>query len=552
MTSDKCVALLALVPLVVFFLYTQLMRWRFKKYAHLPQLPKSFLLGHLGLVAELYKKGDGRRHIDYIFNDMFNKAGRPEILLADIRPINYGMLLVGSHEVADQCTRPSKLFPYSVPKSKTIDLSFRRLIGARSILTMEEHEWKILRKRFNHGFAPQHLITLLPQILEKTLIFMSKLDALAASGEEFDMDPLCTDLTFDIIGAIVMNLNFGAQEDESKCHPVVKDFRDLISTFSDTGRIWLWLNIPIRIRRILASRRSDASIKQAIRQSFSEVKEAQKNSAKPHKNRSVVALALEDTETLTPDILQSTADQMKTFLFAGHDTTAITLQRLFYALSTHPKCLAAIRAEHDAIFGNENPEDVFLTRPDETLKSLTYTSACIKEALRLWPPAASARMAPPGSGFKVKLENGDEVCLDGTVIYLCQYIIHRDPKVYGESANDFVPERWLGDTDTFAEHNEEAAKHSIPKSAWRPFERGPRNCIGQELANLEARVILACVMRRYDFTKVGAGEVVRNERGEPVEDRKGEYKVKSELFNSMMVTSKPFDKCRMKINRTAR
>jgi hypothetical protein len=46
----------------------------------------------------------------------------------------------------------------------------------------------------------------------------------------------------------------------------------------------------------------------------------------------------------------------------------------------------------------------------------------------------------------------------------------------------------------------------IPPSAWRPFERGPRNCIGQELANIEARVILACVVRKYAFEKVGAGQ----------------------------------------------
>ena len=71
----------------------------------------------------------------------------------------------------------------------------------------------------------------------------------------------------------------------------------------------------------------------------------------------------------------------------------------------------------------------------------------------------------------------------------------------------------------------------MPASAWRPFERGPRNCIGQELANLEARVILASVARRYDFVKVGAGEVRLNERGEPVLNEKGQYEVKSELFN---------------------
>jgi cytochrome P450 len=70
-------------------------------------------------------------------------------------------------------------------------------------------------------------------------------------------------------------------------------------------------------------------------------------------------------------------------------------------------------------------------------------------------------------------------------------MIQRDPDVYGDTADDFVPERWLDD-----------AASEIPASAWRAFERGPRNCIGQELAGLESRVVVALVARRYDFVKV--------------------------------------------------
>lgn len=249
-------------------------------------------------------------------------------------------------------------------------------------------------------------------------------------------------------------------------------------------------------------------------------------------DRSVLALALKDIDVMTPRILQSISDQVKTFLFAGHDTTAILLQRLFYALSLHPQCLAKIRAEHDTIFGNKDPREVFLADPDETMKALVYTSACIKEALRLWPPAGSARMSH--NGLKIRTSSGDDVCLDKTVIYLCHHIIHRDPKVYGDTANDFVPERWTGDTSTSAVVEENGSANGaskIPVSSWRPFERGPRNCIGQELANLEARVILACTLRRYDFVKVGLGEVETDEKGQPIMGEKGRYKTKSEVIS---------------------
>ena len=139
------------------------------------------------------------------------------------------------------------------------------------------------------------------------------------------------------------------------------------------------------------------------------------------------------------------------------------------------------------------------------------------------------------NGFKIRTSEGDDVCIDKTIIYNCHYLIQRDPKVYGETAGDFIPERWLGDSDTSsATANDDGSStgdSKIPSSAWRPFERGPRNCIGQELANIEARVILACVIRRYDFIKVGLGEVDTDSEGKPTVDEKGKYKTKSELVN---------------------
>lgn len=369
---------------------------------------------------------------------------------------------------------------------------------------------------------------------------MEKLDAFAKSGEEFALEPLCTNVTFDIIGAVVMNLNFEAQDLQGGGHPVVHHTRELLHTFANSGRpgfIPWWANVPLLVSRIYHSNKADAAIKNSIREKFDQMSAAQNAGEKQKQDRSVLALALKDVDHLTSDVVQSTADQIKTFLFAGHDTTSILLQWIYYALSIHPKCLETIRAEHDAIFGDKDPREVYLAKPDETTQALSYTSACIKEALRLWPPAATARMAPKGTGFRVHLDDGRDVCIDDTVIYICHYLIQRDPKVYGETANDFVPERWLGDTDTTsvrkddAWDSKQASENKIPISAWRPFERGPRNCIGQELANIEARVILACTVRRYDFTKIGTGEVELSDKGSPVLDDRGRYKLKSELFS---------------------
>jgi cytochrome P450 len=87
-----------------------------------------------------------------------------------------------------------------------------------------------------------------------------------------------------------------------------------------------------------------------------------------------------------------------------------------------------------------------------------------------------------------------------------------------------VPERWL--TKTAA-----ASGSFIPPGAWRPFERGPRNCIGQELVNIEARIILVLALSRYEFEKVGLGQIARDSMGNRVLDSTGQYQVESELFD---------------------
>lgn len=112
-------------------------------------------------------------------------------------------------------------------------------------------------------------------------------------------------------------------------------------------------------------------------------------------------------------------------------------------------------------------------------------------------------MAAPGSGFTLHTPtDGKDYLVDGLIMYSCQSIIQRDSAIYGEDAHKWVPERWL-DLD-----NERGGRGNIPVTAWRPFERGPRNCLGQELANLESRVIIAIVAKRYEFVKVGLGESV--------------------------------------------
>ncbi|KAL1648356.1 hypothetical protein SLS58_002109 [Diplodia intermedia] len=397
------------------------------------------------------------------------------------------------------------------------------------------------------------------------------------------MDNLCTDLTFDIIGAVVMDVDLNAQLDTTKQSALVRYYRQLLSSYTNqSGLIGMPTNPFLTRRRKKITSIIDEELKAIIRSQHAEViaakdtTTAQEPSCKKDRPRSVLALSLQaehatgTTPSLSPLALQTTADTLKTFLFAGHDTTSILLQWAFYELSRTPRALAALRAELDAVFGAaatslDIADALASGAGDDAIKKLAYTSAVIKETLRLYPPAGSARRAPPGAGLTVNIPDDDAastggggtraVCLDGFVLYSCHFLVQRDPAVYGPDADDWVPERWLGDVDTsrvdeIPDRGEVEVEpttgtttattttRKVPPGAWRPFERGPRNCIGQELANLEARVILAVAARRYDFVKAGAGEVRRDEAGNPALNEKGQYEVVSPMFN---VTSKPFD-----------
>ncbi|OTA87750.1 hypothetical protein M434DRAFT_134106 [Hypoxylon sp. CO27-5] len=455
---------------------------------------------------------------------MHEALNRPPLMLVDFRPVNRPMILISSHEIAEQVSKASKAFPTSVPKT---DLSYLlHLTGPTSILLAYGDKWRALRKRYNPAFAPQHLMTLLPCIMEKTSTFIHYLDILARTGEEFSLVGLAINLTFDIIGSVVMDVDLESQPmDKSSQGELVRLYLELYSEYWDDKADLPWWLIPrTEMKRRRLGKRIDVLLKAIIRRKYAE---QQAQGAGNNQSRSILSLSLRDTQTLTPELVDETCDQIKTFLLAGHDTISITLAWVFYWLSRTPRALSAVHRELNDLLGAETDPEALRARllsssGSDIIHRMSYISAVVKETLRLHPPSATARYSEPGTGFTVRTSGGEEYCLDGAIIYNCESLIQRDPAIYGDSAAYFMPERWLADADSL----------NIPASAWRPFERGPRNCIGQEFAMIEIRVIIAAVAHRYDFTKVGLGELALDEKNQPILDDNGVYKAKSLLYNT--------------------
>lgn len=212
-----------------------------------------------------------------------------------------------------------------------------------------------------------------------------------------------------------------------------------------------------------------------------------------------------------PEFLDIAIAQLKVFIFAGHDTTASTISFAYSLLFQHPTALAACRAEHTAILGPDPSAALArLTANPTLLHQLPYTLAVLKETLRLYPPAATARAADnntittssPSPLLLVHPTTGKTYPTHGGVlVWAASWLTHRHP-AYWPRADEFVPERWLPTT------TEGDALHPR-KGAWRPFELGPRNCMGQELALLELRAILAMTLRELDLEPVYAADAPR-------------------------------------------
>ncbi|KAL2810534.1 cytochrome P450 [Aspergillus granulosus] len=548
------VALLTSIPLLTLYILDRSRHFRLKQYAGYPQLPPSLVWGHMKALDEVMGQGDRRRHIDQVFLEIAQKLHKPPLFIADLRPVLYSICVICSHEVAEQISRSSKTFPYSLPKGDVLD-NFIPLIGKGSIISAQGSEWKSLRKRFNPGFAPQHLISLLPGILDRVQRFVEILDSHAVSGEVFALNEPCINLTFDIIGTVTMDSDLRAQCGCDSQSPIVTIFRQLVSLYRTSGSAsWDQFKIGTKLQRWKLSKKLDDLLQQHVRGKFQawKTRSTTGTTADAERSRSVLALSFEGIDELNQAFLDQTCDQLKTFLFAGHDTTSSLLQWAYYQLSRTPHALRAVREELDDILGPDaSPANIraqlVSPRGENLLSRMRYTAAVVKEALRLHPPAGTGRFVPHGTGFNVTLPDGQVLCVDGMILHNCETIIQRDERVYGASKDAFLPERWL-EHNTGIPNLDLRDDTGIPVSAWRPFERGPRNCIGQELANLEARVVLACTLRRFNFAKVGLGEVVRDTKGDPVIGEFGAFEVREELFNIMEVTGKPVDGTQMRVS----
>ncbi|CAM0906937.1 unnamed protein product [Alopecurus aequalis] len=171
-------------------------------------------------------------------------------------------------------------------------------------------------------------------------------------------------------------------------------------------------------------------------------------------------------------------DECKTFFFAGHDTSSHLLTWTMFLLSTHPEWQERLREEVLRECGNEVPTG-------DMLNKLKLVNMFLLETLRLYAPV-SIMQRKAGADLEV----GGIKVSKGTVLAIPIATIHRDKEVWGDDADEFKPMR-------FEKGVTMAAKHP---NALLSFSSGPRSCIGQNFAMIEAKAVIAVILQSFSFS----------------------------------------------------
>ena len=287
------------------------------------------------------------------------------------------------------------------------------------------------------------------------------------SGEERDIHEEMMQLALRIVGKTLFDAD--VTKDAKEVGETLDILLQIAANFGRTILVPIWVPTPRNIRAKLGIKRLEKVIYRIIAE----------RRASGHDAGDLLSILLqaqdEDGSHMSDRQLR---DETITLFLAGHETTANTLSWTWWLLAQNPAVEKKFHEELDGVLGGRVP-----TLDD--LPKLNYLSHVLTESLRLYPTAwGMARLAAEEheiAGYPVPVGYG---------VAFAQWVVHRDARWF-DAPLEFRPERW-----------ENGLAKQLPRFAYFPFGGGPRQCIGNTFALMEASVVLATVGRKYRFTLV--------------------------------------------------
>ena len=338
----------------------------------------------------------------------------------------------------------------------TTSIQIRRLMGG-NLLVLPHHQWLPRRRTLQPMFTKQHV----PRYSGHMAAAAQTVVDGWCDGATVDLDTQCRVLSLRALGRSVLGLDLDARADT-----VGPALRSALSWVADRGtrpvNLPQWVPTPGQRR----ARRANATLHRLAAEILAAVR------ADPARDAPLVRalITAADPQTGQPLSDDDICHELVLFILAGHDTTSTTLTYSLWALGHHPTIQDRVFDEVSAL--GDRP----LT-PDDVPR-LGHTVRVLHEALRL---------CPPGAGTP-RLLNKD-LAVDGyrleagTMAVVSFYAMHRNPELWDDPLA-FDPDRFL-------------PERSQGRSRWQylPFGGGPRSCIGDHFAMLEATLALATIIR---------------------------------------------------------
>ena len=349
--------------------------------------------------------------------------------------------------------------PENFHKPKLMKRVFRPF-ARDGLLTSDGALWKRQRSLIQPAFHQRHLAAYGEVMVAQALGMVDGF----ADGQVREIGAEMAKLTL----RIVVRTLFGSdlpREAEDIGPPMVAVLDAANQRMNNLLRLPSWVPTPRNIREKRAIARLDAILDSLI--------QARRGSGEDRDDLLSRLLAAVDEESGARMSDRQLHDEMMTLFLAGHETTASALTWIWYLLSQNPEAETKLLEELHSVLGGRAPAMADLPK-------LPYTDMVVREALRLYPPAPQFGREPTHDLFI-----GKYPVVGGSLIVVNTYALQRDERFFAE------PERF--DPERFAKGWEER----IPRYAYLPFGGGPRVCIGNGFAMMEARLILATVAPRY-------------------------------------------------------
>lgn len=369
----------------------------------------------------------------------------------------------------------------SEPKPKGFGGAYRHALPwlGEGLLLSDGERWSRARRLLTPAF---HFDVLRPYVSiynEAVNTLLEQVEKYSLSGESFDIFEPVSLCTFDII----LRCAFSYQTDcqlSGQGHPYVKAVREITELWSERSRNPLMY--PDIVYYLTPSGRKFVKQCNYVHRIAEDVIDKRKefldnNDVSERKCLDFldILLTARDENGLGLTKLEI-RNEVDTFMFEGHDTTASAISWILYSLAENPKHQEKCRNEIDKILEGRESDNIEW----DDLPKLEYLSMCIKEGMRLHAPVpfiqrvATKSITIDGNTFPA-----------GTPLSVNIYSLHHNPEVW-EDHEVFKPERFT--EDNFSK---------MDSFAYCPFSAGPRNCIGQNFARNEEKVVLAKILHRY-------------------------------------------------------